>query len=437
MPTRTLAVAAVRQLIEADPRRAAFFLEGLDINDAGAMLAALPPSSARRLFKHLQPAFAGRMLSALRPDSVAAVLESVEPEAAVDAFRSMENGVRQTVLGALSEQRKIALQELLAYPEGSAGRLMSTDVVSFIQGTKVREVIQRLRAAVRKGSSPTYAYVVDEDRKLKGVLVMRDLLFADSGAPIESVMSPGVKAVSGFTDREDLVQLAKERRYLSVPVVDADGRILGSVRMAELLESSQEEAGEDIQLMFGGSADERPFSPVSFKLARRLPWLHVNLVTAFMAGAVVALFEGLISQLAVLAVFLPIIAGQGGNAGTQTLSVVLRGLIMREIRPRDAWRAIVRESGVGAITGLVTGVVTAGVAWLWKGNLFLGLVVGLAMIVNLVAAGAAGAVIPLAMKRLGFDPAQSSGIILTTVTDVVGFFAFLGFAFLFRSRLIG
>ena len=177
-------------------------------------------------------------------------------------------------------------------------------------------------------------------------------------------------------------------------------------------------------------------SPVGFKVTHRLPWLYVNLLTAFMAGAVVALFEDLIARIAVLAVFLPIIAGQGGNAGTQTLAVVIRGMVMREIDGRTGTRLLITELQVGLINGALIGGVTAAIAWLWKDNPFLGLVVGLAMIVNMIAAGLSGALIPLTMKRLGFDPAHSSGIFLTTVTDVVGFFSFLGFAWLFQSKLV-
>ncbi|MFH2202323.1 MAG: magnesium transporter [Elusimicrobiota bacterium] len=437
MATGSLAVSALKQLLDADPKRAAIWCESVDSQKAAALLSALPEASLQLCFRHLNPSFAGQVLAGMRPQRASSLLEGLDEQIAAEAFRTMENGARLAVLDSLSPSRKQALQEHLSYPEDSAGRLMKTDFAAFPQGMKVRDVIGRLRAAVKKGSPPAYAYVVGDDRKLKGVLVMRDLLFADPGAPIESTMAIGVKAVSAFTDREELVQLAQDRRYLAVPVVDAEGRILGSVRMAELLESSQEEASEDLQLIFGVGADEKPFSPISFKVRQRLPWLQVNLMTAFMAGAVVALFEDLITKLAVLAVFLPIIAGQAGNAGTQTMAVILRGLIMREIKPRDAWRAIGTEMGVGAINGVFTGVVTAVVAWLWKGNPFLGLVVGLAMIVNLVVAGAAGAAIPLAMKRLGFDPAQSSGIILTTVTDVVGFFAFLGLAAIFQARLVG
>jgi magnesium transporter len=239
-----------------------------------------------------------------------------------------------------------------------------------------------------------------------------------------------------FMDREEAAAQLAKRRYFAAPVVDHDGRILGIIKAEQLIQGVQEEVTEDLQRMFGAGGDERAFSPVSYSLKKRLPWLHVNLATAFLAAAVVALFEGIIAKITVLAVFLPVVAGQGGNAGAQSLAIVMRGLVMREIPKDKVKRLVLKEAWVGTITGAVTGIVTALVAWAWHGNPWLGLVIGLAMIVNLAAAGLSGAAIPVLMKAVGLDPAQCSSIILTTVTDVVGFFAFLGFAVVFQSHLV-
>jgi len=220
-----------------------------------------------------------------------------------------------------------------------------------------------------------------------------------------------------------------------VPVVDAEKRLLGIVRAEHLIEDVQEEASEDLQRMFGAGADERPFSPILFSLRQRLPWLHINLATAFLAAAVVGLFEDVIAKITVLAIFLPVVAGQGGNAGAQSLAIVMRGLVMREIPPHRRTALVAKESLIGLVNGVIIGLVTGLIAWLWQGNGWLGVVIGLGMIVNLFVAGIAGATIPLLMKSIGLDPAQSSNIILTTVTDVLGFFAFLGFAVVFLAKL--
>jgi magnesium transporter len=203
-----------------------------------------------------------------------------------------------------------------------------------------------------------------------------------------------------------------------------------------MIRGVQEDVTKDIQQMFGAGRDEKVFSSIWFSLKKRLPWLHVNLATAFMAAAVVAMFEGIIAKLTVLAVFLPVVAGQGGNAGAQSLAVVMRGIVMREIPKNKKLTLIMKEGKLGAINGATIGLVTAMMAWTWYGSPYLGLVIGLGMLVNLICAGLSGAAIPLLMKRIGIDPAQSSSIVLTTVTDIVGFFAFLSFAVLFQNYLL-
>jgi magnesium transporter len=237
-------------------------------------------------------------------------------------------------------------------------------------------------------------------------------------------------------DRQEVANELSRRKYFAVPVVDSDNHMLGIIKAERLIQGVQEDVTKDIQRMFGAGSDERVFSTLFFSLRKRLPWLYVNLATAFLAAAVVAMFEGIIAKLTVLAVFLPVVAGQGGNAGAQSLAVVMRGIVMREIPKDKISGLILKEGKLGAINGALVGVVTALVAWLWNGNPYLGVVIGLGMLFNLIFAGLSGASIPLLMKRIGLDPAQSSSIILTTGTDVMGFVAFLGFAVLFQSFLV-
>lgn len=322
------------------------------------------------------------------------------------------------------------------WPEHSAGAVMSREVVAFPKGDRVRDAVATLKSLATSAHPPGYAYAVDEAGRLVGVLNMRDLLLADDDAPLASVMRGEVFSVPARMDREEMLRALGARHFLAVPVVDDAGRLVGAVRADEVLRSAQEEATEDIQRLFGAGAEEKALSPAAFKVRRRLPWLVVNLSTAFLAASVVGLFEDLIGRVAALAVFLPIVAGQGGNAGVQALSVVLRGLAVGEVDLSHAARLAGLELLVGLANGLAVGAVTAVAAWLWHGNPWMGVVIGLAMIINMLAAGLSGAAIPLLMKRLGFDPAQSSGIFLTTVTDIVGFFAFLGFAWAFQGRLV-
>jgi magnesium transporter len=429
------ALSVIKRFVDVDPQQAAIALEGLPEAEAAGILRNLPTGSAAVVLEHVQPSFAAAVLQNLVPEPAHLILQAVNSDTAAEIFRSFPAEIQRTMIESLSPERQRQVQELLFYPEDSAGRLMTTDVLAFPKDLKVREVIARLRATAHKKAS-TYSYVVGPENKLIGVINIRDLLLASPEASVETVMRLEVFAVPAFTDREELVHIARAKHFISIPVVDADNRLLGAVMSEHIMKSSHEEATEDLQLMFGASKEERAFSPLRFKVARRLPWLNINLATAFLASFVVGLYEDLIAKVAVLAVFLPIVAGQGGNAGTQSLAVVLRGIVMREVRPKDALRLIALEVQVGLLNGLGIGLVTAVCAWLWKGNVYLGFVIGVAMIANMIAAGLAGAAIPLLMKRLGFDPAQSSGIFLTTVTDVVGFLSFLGIASVFQDKLI-
>jgi magnesium transporter len=261
-------------------------------------------------------------------------------------------------------------------------------------------------------------------------------MIASPDKSLADIMHPDVFTVHCFMDRQEVANELSRRKYFAVPVVDSENHMLGIIKAERLIQGVQDDVTKDIQRMFGVGSDERVFSTLFFSLRKRLPWLYVNLATAFLAAAVVAMFEGIIAKLTVLAVFLPVVAGQGGNAGAQSLAVVMRGIVMREIPKDKISGLILKEGKLGAINGALVGVVTALVAWLWNGNPYLGVVIGLGMLFNLIFAGLSGASIPLLMKRIGLDPAQSSSIILTTVTDVMGFVAFLGFAVLFQSFLV-
>lgn len=430
------ALAVVSRFVDTDPNQAALALESLNPRGAASVIRGLPPETAARLLAGVTPAAEAAIYELLAPEQAANLIGLANADDAADAFRALSEESRRAILGSVPAERRRELEERLSYPEHSAGQIMRVDVVAFTKDARVKEVVARLKTLTATKHPHSYAYVVDEHRRLLGVLNMRDLLLADGEARLESVMRTDVVSVPAHIDREELIAEPRLKGYISIPVVDAQGRLLGTVRTADLLQGSQEEATEDLQRLFGASAEERAFSPAAFKVRQRLPWLTVNLATAFLASAVVAMFQDLIGKIAALAVFLPIVAGQGGNSGVQSLSVVLRGLVIGEVRLKDAVRLTAVEVLVGLINGVVIGLITAVGAWLWNGNPWMGLVIGAAMVVNMVAAGLAGAMIPLGMKRLGYDPAQSSGIFLTTVTDVVGFFSFLGFATLMQAHLL-
>lgn len=436
MKRKEAAVELVKKFIQSDPFRAAQALENLPLSDAAGMLKVLPPAAAAQCLEHLPPLTAAQLLEKNSREDAAAVLVRMDRHHAADTFRRFTHGFSKAVVPMLAGEFARDMGEILAYPKDTAGRIMHTEFLAFNGDMKVREVILRLRTIARKHLPAAYCYVVDPANTLLGVLNMRDLLLAPPDVAVETVMVREVARVSPFADKEELAAVFARRHYLAMPVVNETGRLIGVVSAKNIIASTEEEATEDMQILFGVSAEERVHSPALFKIRKRLPWLHINLATVFLAGAVVALFQGLIAKFAILAVLLPIVAGQGGNAGIQTLSVVLRGMIMREIAPKSALKVIGTEVWVGFVNGLITGLAAALLIWLWKGNPYLGLVLGAAMTVNLVAAGLSGALIPLTMKKLGFDPAHSSGIIISTITDVVGFTALLSFAWLLQGKLI-
>lgn len=435
MPKHDPLLTLALELVEKDPASAARRLEAMPAEDTAAAVHAMPTRHKARLFPLLQTGYAASLLTAVEPADFNAIVKSLDPERAAAVFMQLPEDARERLAAHLPASVLRHVRELLTYPEDSVGRLMSPQFFSLHQAMTVRDAIKKIRAMTEKRVGASYAYVVGDDDVLVGILNMHDLLVASPDSHLGAIMRRDVFTLPAHMDAEEAAAELARRRYFAAPVVDSDNRILGVVRGERLMRGARQELGEDLQRMVGAGADERAFSPVTYSLRKRLPWLHVNLATAFLAAAVVALFEDTIARFTVLAVFLPVVAGQGGNAGAQSLAIVMRGLFMREIPRGLARRLVLKEMGLGTITGTVTGVVTGVIAYLWFGNPALGVVVTLAMIVNLCCAGLAGGAIPILLRSMGFDPAQCSSIILTTVTDVVGFFAFLGFAVLFQAYL--
>lgn len=436
MATATPFLPLVQRFFETDPVAAARSLETMDEKESALVLNSLPASALAQAFRHLQAKPAAVLLKESPPDLFKQVVERLDPQQGASILICLPQVIRERFLEHLSAKARQEIQEILTYPENSAGRIMTTEFLAFHTEVKVKDAVQRIRSLAHQKAPASYAYVVDSDNHLEGVVNMRDLIIASSNDMMGSIMRKGAFSVDCFMDREEVANELTKRNFFAVPVVDHENRLLGVIQAEQLLGGIQQEATEDIQKLFGAGGDERAFSPVGFSLGKRLPWLHVNLATAFLSAAVVAMFEGVIAKITILAVFLPVVAGQGGNAGIQTLAVVMRAIVMREIAPHQVWRLLRKEAAIGILNGLSIGLVTGGVAWFWHGNPILGIVIGLAMIINLFAAGLSGAAIPLSMKAIGLDPAQSSGIVLTTVTDVVGFLAFLGLAMLFQDFLI-
>ncbi len=426
----------VQKYFEQDPSTASHTLETMGPAEAADVLKNIPTELAVEAFHHLNDAFAAVVLPKLPASLFRKIINTLDPQQAANIFSHLPQKMRQNFFVLLDENKHKQIQELLTYPDDSAGRIMKLDFVTFHSDVKVKEAIHRIRVLAQKSMPSSYIYVLDKESRLIGILNMRDILLADENEFLETVMRRDVFMVHCFDDREKVANELLKHKFFAAPVVDNEHRLLGIVHAEQLIGDVQEEASEDIQKMFGAGGDERTFSPVWFSLRTRLPWLYFNLGTAFLAASVVSHFQDIIARISVLAVFLPVIAGQGGNAGNQALAIVMRGLVMREIPPNRVRQLILKEAFIGIVNGIAIGTVTGLIAWAWKGNPVLGLVVSLGMLCNLIVAGFTGAAIPLSMKALGMDPAQCSSMILTTFTDVMGFFSFLGFAVLFQNYLM-
>lgn len=312
------------------------------------------------------------------------------------------------------------------YPEGTVGALMENQILAMPQDTKVSAAIRTIRS--RRREDFYYAYVTDRESKLVGVLNMRHLLVAEPDDLLESIMIRDVAALSASKPSEAITEVVKRHRYFALPVVDDQGRLAGIISNKTIMTLTASEASDDIQTIFGAGGDEEALSPVGFSIRKRLPWLIINLLTAFLASATVLLFEDKIMQVAALGVLLPIVAGQGGNAGAQSLAVVIRGLALGQVTAGKTRRLIFKEVMGGFVNGLVIALLTFGAIYAWRQDLPLATAIGLAMVINMVVATLFGAIIPVLLKRLGRDPAQASSIILTTFTDCIGFLTFLGLA---------
>jgi magnesium transporter len=416
----------VRSFVESHPEGAAHALEALPSEEAGRVLALLPAKVVGPVVERLTPYAASAILETLTSEQTDALLVEITPRQAALVLQQLDEEKRENALAALPNATAAILRELLRFSVETAGGMMEPQVTSIAIDLTAHEAIQVLHRAPRQ--TLYYLYVTDRDGKLVGVLQMRDLLLAQPADPVSSLVTHGVFAIPASMDREEVTTLMRQRRFLALPVVDEDGRLLGVVKYDRALDTAQQEAFEDLQKLVGAGGDERALSPVSVVVRKRLPWLVVNLLTAFLASAVVGLFEETLAAMTALAVLLPIVSGQGGNSGSQTLAVMIRGLALREILPGSMRRVVLKEVVAAMINGIAIAVITSGAVFAWSRNLGVSVVIGVAMVANMAVGGLAGASIPLLLRRLGRDPAQSSSIFLTTVTDTVGFASFLGLA---------
>ncbi|NQU58637.1 MAG: magnesium transporter [Rhodospirillales bacterium] len=424
----------VAQLHYAD---VADLLEHLDEDGRDTLIEAFQGVLDPDVFLELDESVRDDLVEKLGVAYIAQAVSDMETDDAVQVIEELEEYVQQQVLDTIPAGERTLIEEGLGYPEDSAGRLMQREVMTVPEFWNVGKTIDFLRqqaddeeASGETGSLPDLFYdifVVDPSHKPVGSVALSRLLRSRRPVPITDIISSEMKLVQVSDDQEDVAYLFSQRDLVSAPVVDTAGRLVGVITVDDIVDVIHEEHEEDI-MRLGGVREDDLYEAVGDTTRARFSWLLLNLGTAILASVIIGFFEATIEQIVALAVLMPIVASMGGNAGTQTLTVTVRALAMKDLTATNAMRVVGKEVLVGSINGVVFAVLTGLVAWFWFDSQALGLVIALAMIINMVVAGFAGTTIPLVLERGGIDPAIASSVFLTTITDVVGFAAFLGLA---------
>ena len=440
-------LAQVREaLTKKDWDRAVALVEALRPPDQADLFGELPPAEQDQLLprldledsadilEELEEEEAAEIAARLKADELARILDEMEPDEAADLLGDIAPERAAEALAAMEEPEEV--RPLLIHADESAGGLMTSARVMLHKEMTAKGAITYLRAVAPESENVYYLFVVDQDVRLVGVVSLRQLVVVPPWTRVEEVMAPDVIHVRADADQEEAARLMARYDLLALPVVDDEGHLLGLITHDDLVEVLEEEATEDIYRLGGVLEEHPPDVPIPVALRTRLPWLVLNLGTAMASATILSLFESTIARVAVLAAFFPIVAGVSGSAGTQTLTVIVRGLALGELSPRDGLHALRREVLIGLANGIAVGGLIALIALIWKRTPMLGAVVGLATLLNMIGAGIAGALTPLMMQVLRIDPALGSPILVTTITDTFGYLIYLGLATLVLGMLI-
>ena len=417
--------------------------------DLAELLGELPDRDRSATFKVLvdqNSRLAMEALSELGPDvgasllgdrpagEIATLLQEIPSDDAAALIEHLPEELSAAVLDLIQRRERGGVQNLLEYEEQTAGRIMNPNVFAVSEDLTAGEAIAALQQS-RDVEMVFYLYVVDVRRHLVGVVSLRRLLLVSPETPLRRIMTADLISARVDTDQEEVAREVASYNLLAIPVVDEENKLAGVITVDDVIDVIKDEATEDIYRLAGVAGDEHVFTPPKEALQKRLPWLAVNLATAIIPAAIVALFQGTITQVVAVAIFMPMVAGMGGNAATQTLTVIVRGIALGELTWSNSRQTLVKETLLGIGNGATPGLIAAGVAWLMEGDPILGLILAMAMVINMLVAGIAGTLIPIALRALKVDPALASSVFITTLTDAVGILAFLGLATLFLPYL--
>ena len=414
------------------PADLADHLENLSLEKQVCALRHMPTEDAAEALAELEGSVAVDVLENLDADVAAQIIAEMEPDDAADVLDELDEEHRDVLLGKLTREDSEELRNLLNFDPDSAAGVMNTELILLEENMTADEAITNIRSEMEDKESPYYAYVVDRNDKLVGVLSLRDLMLARPGTIVgDAVAGQSVVSVPYDMDKGEVANLLSHYNYLAMPVVDYEGHIMGVVTYDDIMDIMHEEASADMLGMVGADPEESVDTPWKESVRKRLPWLVVNMVNSALSASVVYMFEGSIAQMAALAVLMPMVANQAGNTGQQALAVMIRQLATDRFEPKKAWMAVLREAKIGLVTGLFMSILALCGAWGFTGNPLVGMVMAGALLCDMMLGAVAGGSIPLIFRALGRDPAQASSIFLTTITDGAGFFIFLGLATMF------
>ncbi|MGA1205672.1 MAG: magnesium transporter [Opitutales bacterium] len=402
------------------------FLERLEVEDRRDVLRQLSTERAADILSEMDDEDAAEVLSEMRLPRAVRILDDFEPDDAADVVAELEPDVRQRLMSKLEGESRSSIETLLAYDPDTAGGIMTTEVDTAHAEMTVDEATALIREFADKHEDLHYVYVVDQAHRLQGIVSLRKLIQSSPNQRISAIMRSDIRGVcTPDMDKEHVALLMAEYNLPDIAVVDKNGTLLGVVTHDDVLDVIQDEATEDMQKLAGAGGDEDIHDDILFSIGRRLPWLIVNLATAFVAATVVRLFEDQIRTLPLLAAIMPIIAGVGGNSGQQSLAITIRSIALDQVKDGDSNQILLRQAAIGLINGILTGLLAAFMVALFGGPIRLSIIVLAAMVINLAVGCLAGTLVPLLLLKMKRDPAQVSSILLTFVTDTGGFFIFL------------
>ena len=426
------AISEVYALIhELHPADVALLLESLPESERDIVWSQLDPESVAEVLAEADDAVRASHMRRMEPEALAAVAQEVDPDDAADILQDLPEPVVDEVLQAMDDQYRQRLEAVLAYPEDTAGGLMNVDVLTVRADVSLETVLRYLRWRGEIPEKTNRLFVVDRENNYVGMMRLADLLISDPDDSVRSHIIDERDPILATTDSHEVARLFEQRNLISAPVVDDEGKLLGRITIDDVVDVIREEGDQAFMRMAGLDEEDDIFAPVLVTSRQRMVWLGVNLLTALLAAWVIGLFEATIEKVVALAVLMPVVASMGGIAGSQTLTVIIRGMALGQVGESNAAWLLNREMLVGLINSLLWALVVALIAIYWFDLPALGLIVAVALVINLVVAAAAGTLLPLAMRRLRIDPALAGGVVLTTVTDVVGFMTFLGLGALF------